>query len=320
LRMGLLEITGADLGRRYLRGDGEHRHSRAVTVEQAVDQVQIAGPAAAGADGELTGQMRFRASREGRDLLVPNVDPVDLALSPERVGEAVEAIADNAIDPLDASRSQGLHELISYRSCHGSRLLSTPAAALESLGAGELTFVVGSLLSMTWTRPSGIALIWSQQRRHLISSPTPPLLERQGMGVRIFCSASGSVEVPDVILISGAYRNSSQPSEGENKSTPWELLEKTRCSAKRALGPCNHRIHDDSSHDIRRKCDQPDISRDRCVSEAQRVQGLQPVAPRKIGATEQADRPARQQRGRREPACEQPEDPSFALATLRCAA
>jgi hypothetical protein len=33
-----------------------------------------------------------------RDLLVPDVDPLDLALSPQRVGQAVEAIADNAID------------------------------------------------------------------------------------------------------------------------------------------------------------------------------------------------------------------------------
>ena len=58
--------------------------------------------------------MRLGTSREGRDLLVPDVDPLDLALSPQRVGEAVEAIADNAIDPLDPTRSQGLHELISY--------------------------------------------------------------------------------------------------------------------------------------------------------------------------------------------------------------
>jgi hypothetical protein len=85
-----------------------------VAVEQAIDEVQIPGPAAASTNGELTRQMCLGTSREGRDLLVPDVDPLDLAMSPQRVGEAVEAIADNAIDPLDASRSQGLHELISY--------------------------------------------------------------------------------------------------------------------------------------------------------------------------------------------------------------
>jgi len=85
-----------------------------MAIEQAIDEVQIAGPAAAGTNGELTRQMRLGTGREGRDLLVPNVDPLDLALSPQSVGEAVEAIADNAIDPLDASRGQRLDELISH--------------------------------------------------------------------------------------------------------------------------------------------------------------------------------------------------------------
>ena len=52
LRMGFLEIASADLGRRNLRGDRQHRHARAVAVEQAVDEVQIARAAASRADGE----------------------------------------------------------------------------------------------------------------------------------------------------------------------------------------------------------------------------------------------------------------------------
>jgi len=35
LRMRFLEIPGADLGRGDLRGDGEHRHPRSVTIEEA---------------------------------------------------------------------------------------------------------------------------------------------------------------------------------------------------------------------------------------------------------------------------------------------
>ena len=120
--MRLLEIARADLGRRDLRRDGQHRHARAMAVEQAVDEVQIARPAAAGADRELAGQMRLGAGREGRDLLVPDMDPFDLALSADRVGEAVEAVADDAVDPLDAGRGEGLRELISDRFCHDWRL------------------------------------------------------------------------------------------------------------------------------------------------------------------------------------------------------
>ena len=54
--------------------------SRTVTVEQSVDQMQIAGSATAGAHGKLTGQMRIRPRRERRDLLMANVQPGNPAL------------------------------------------------------------------------------------------------------------------------------------------------------------------------------------------------------------------------------------------------
>ena len=85
-RMRLLEISGADFGRRDLRRNGKHRHARAVAIEQAVDEVQVAGPAAAGADRELARQMRFGTGRESGDLLVPDMDPFDLALPADRIG------------------------------------------------------------------------------------------------------------------------------------------------------------------------------------------------------------------------------------------
>ncbi|MNR16118.1 hypothetical protein D3C85_1326910 [compost metagenome] len=59
-------------------GDGQHRHARPVAIEQTVDQMQVAGPAAPGADGQLAGQVRFGARREGGGLLVAGVDPVDV--------------------------------------------------------------------------------------------------------------------------------------------------------------------------------------------------------------------------------------------------
>ena len=45
--------------------------------------------------------MRLGTGREGRDLLVSDVDPLDLALSSQRIGQPVEAVADDAVDPLD---------------------------------------------------------------------------------------------------------------------------------------------------------------------------------------------------------------------------
>ena len=113
-RVRLLEIPGADLRRRYLRRDRQHRHARPVAIEQAVDQMQIAGSAAPGADRELARQMRFGARCKSGDLLMPDMNPLDFGLPAERVGQAVQAVADDAIDPLDARRSQNLRELIRY--------------------------------------------------------------------------------------------------------------------------------------------------------------------------------------------------------------
>ena len=70
-----------------------------------------------GTEPVIPNKSRPGASREGGDLLVPDVDPLDFALSPQGVGEAIETIADNAVNPLDARGRKGLRELISY-SCH----------------------------------------------------------------------------------------------------------------------------------------------------------------------------------------------------------
>ena len=61
LRMGFLEISGADLRRRDVGGNHQHRHARTVAVEQPVDQMEIARSAASGAHGQRSGEMRLRA-------------------------------------------------------------------------------------------------------------------------------------------------------------------------------------------------------------------------------------------------------------------
>ena len=74
--MGLLEIVGADLGRGDLRRDRHHRHARAMAIEQAIDEMQIARTAASGADREVAGDMGVGACGEGRDLFMPHMQPV----------------------------------------------------------------------------------------------------------------------------------------------------------------------------------------------------------------------------------------------------
>ena len=66
--------------------------------------MQITGAAAAGAHGELSRQVRLGAGRESGNLFVPDMNPRDLALAAERVGQTVQAVTDDTVDPLDASR------------------------------------------------------------------------------------------------------------------------------------------------------------------------------------------------------------------------
>ena len=91
-----------------------------MAVEQAVDEVQVARPAGAGADGELAGDVRVSACRERGHLLVARVQPLDAAVAAQRVGEPVEAVADDAVDPAHAGRGQGFHHLVRYGLCHVS--------------------------------------------------------------------------------------------------------------------------------------------------------------------------------------------------------
>src|ERR1700716_4037793 len=97
-----------------------------MTIEQAVDQVKIAGAAAPGADRKLSRQVRLRSGRESRNLLMPDMHPLDLALAADRIGQPIQAGADDAIDPLDPGGGEGFHELISDRFSHsGSPSLGT---------------------------------------------------------------------------------------------------------------------------------------------------------------------------------------------------
>ena len=91
-----------------MRGDRQNRNARAVTVEQPIDQVQVARAAAAGADCEVTCEMRLGAGREGGDLLMTDMQPLDLPLPANGIGNAVEAVADDAIDASHTDRGGAL--------------------------------------------------------------------------------------------------------------------------------------------------------------------------------------------------------------------
>src|SRR5262249_4388448 len=120
LGMSFLEISSADLGRRDLGRDGKYRHARALAVVQAIYQVHVPGSAAAGADRKFSCEMRLGTGGECSDLLVAYMYPLDLALAADRIGQAVQAIADDTVYSLDAGGSEDFRKLISY--CLGHTL------------------------------------------------------------------------------------------------------------------------------------------------------------------------------------------------------
>ncbi|GJE46784.1 hypothetical protein AEGHOMDF_5992 [Methylobacterium soli] len=81
----------------------------------------MARAAGARADRELAGDLALGARREGAGLLVAHMHPLDLAASPDRLRDGVEAVANNPEDPLDADLLQGLDDKVrDVGDAHGS--------------------------------------------------------------------------------------------------------------------------------------------------------------------------------------------------------
>ena len=83
-----------------------------MALEQTVDKMEVAGPTASGADGEGARQVRFGAGGEGGGLLVPGVDPFDRSVGAQRVGDAVERIPGDAVNPADAGGLEGFDKKV----------------------------------------------------------------------------------------------------------------------------------------------------------------------------------------------------------------
>jgi hypothetical protein len=83
-----------------------------VAIKQAIDQMQITGSAAAGAHGQHPGQMRLPSGSESCNLLVPDRHPFDPVLPAHGISKAIEAVADDSVDPLHTRSGKYLDKLL----------------------------------------------------------------------------------------------------------------------------------------------------------------------------------------------------------------
>ena len=71
---------------RNLRRNREYRHPIAMTIEEAVDEVKIARPATARADGKPSCEMGLRPRSKCGYLFMPYMQPFDLLTLPDDIG------------------------------------------------------------------------------------------------------------------------------------------------------------------------------------------------------------------------------------------
>jgi hypothetical protein len=136
-RMRFLKIAAADFLTWNLSGDGENGNAAAVAIVKPIDQMQVAGPTTSRADREVSGKVRFRARGKRRRLFVSDVGPSNLFLSTNRVGDSVQGVARNSVNPRHARLGKSFDQQVRYSFfCHQSPL-AKPKACDRSCDKGN---------------------------------------------------------------------------------------------------------------------------------------------------------------------------------------
>ena len=114
LWFGLLKISAPDFIAWNLRRDGQDGNTAAVTVVEPVDQMQVPGTAAPSADRQPAREMSFRSSGKRCCLFMPHVNPLNLFLCANRVGDAVERVAANTVNLPNSCFSENFYQQVRY--------------------------------------------------------------------------------------------------------------------------------------------------------------------------------------------------------------
>lgn len=93
LRVSLLEVAAAYLGAGNVRCDREYGHPAAMSIEEAVDQMQVPRTAACCTDRKIARERGLGAGGERGRFLVPHVHPLQGSVAPQCLGKAVERVS-----------------------------------------------------------------------------------------------------------------------------------------------------------------------------------------------------------------------------------
>src|SRR5580692_1416427 len=116
-RMSLLEISTPDFRARNLRSDGQNGDAAALAIVKAVDQMQVSWPAASSAYSQFATEMRLCACGESGCFLMAHANPFDAFAGTNRIGDAIERIAWDAVNSLNARSQQDVYQQVSYSLC-----------------------------------------------------------------------------------------------------------------------------------------------------------------------------------------------------------
>src|SRR5689334_17745649 len=84
--------------------------------------MQVARAAASCADREFPREISFSAGGKSGTFFMTNMHPVNLVQAPQRVREAVERVADDAVNALHPGLGEGFCHKIRCGSAHGAIL------------------------------------------------------------------------------------------------------------------------------------------------------------------------------------------------------
>lgn len=114
LGISFLKVSTANLSARNMCGNSKYGDTVPLTVVEAVDQMHVPGSTAPSAHCQCSREMRFGSGSKSPHLFVPHVHPFKILFYAYRVCDAIQRIADNAVNSLNTRLSKNVHQKIRH--------------------------------------------------------------------------------------------------------------------------------------------------------------------------------------------------------------